>query len=71
MRTVDPKVSKLPGENLRTFLISQLTGIFKGCQPKTIHHLCDLYERARYSPDGFSPVQLETYRELLAHIGQV
>lgn len=71
LRAIDTKVLKLPGENLRTFLMSQLTGILKGCQPKNIHQLCDLYERARFSPDGFSTKELEAYKELLAHIVQM
>lgn len=71
LRALDAKISRLPGENLRAFLMSQLAGMLKGCQAKSIHQLCDLYERARFSPDGFSSAQLETYKEFLAHVVQV
>jgi len=67
----DSKVFRMPGENIRTFLMSQTIGLLKGAQPKCIHHLCDLYDRARYSPDGFSPHHLQAYRELIANLIQV
>lgn len=71
LKTADSKATRLPGENIRTFLIAQLSGILKGCQPKSIHQLCDLYERARFSPDGFNSQHLENYRELLANLVQM
>ena len=71
LKAADSKASRAPGENLRTFLIQQLQGVLKGCQPKSIHQLCDLYERARFSPDGFSSNNLENYRELVASLVQV
>ena len=58
----------MPGETVRPFLMSLLTGVLKGCPPKTVHQLCDLYERARFSPDSFSPNHLESYRELVASL---
>jgi len=71
LKAADSKAIKLPGENIRTFLIAQSAGILKGCQPKTIHQLCDLYDRARFSPDGFNSQHLENYRELLANLVQI
>jgi len=71
LKAADSKAIKLPGENIRTFLIAQSAGILKGCQPKTIHQLCDLYDRARFSPDGFNSQHLENYRELLANLVQM
>ena len=41
----DSKVFRMPGENLRTFLMSQIVGLLRGGQPKNIHQLCDLYDR--------------------------
>jgi len=41
----DSKVFRMPGENLRTFLMSQIVGLLRGSQPKNIHQLCDLYDR--------------------------
>lgn len=67
----DSKVCRMPGENLRTFLMSQINGSLKGSQPKSIHQLCDLYERARFSPDGFSVNHLEVYRELVTYLVQM
>ncbi|KAK4028831.1 protein C1orf43 homolog [Daphnia magna] len=71
LQTADPKACRMPNENLRPFLMAQLPGILKTCQPKTIHLLCDLYERARFSPDGFSSNHLENYRELVANLVQI
>lgn len=71
LKASDSKATRMPGENLRTFLMSQLTGILKGCQPKNVHQLCDLYEKARFSPDGFSSNHLETYREIMANCVQM
>ena len=71
LQAADPKAGRMPNENLRTFLMAQLSGILKGCQPKTIHQLCDLYEKARFSPDGFTSNNLEIYRELVANLVQM
>ena len=71
LQAADPKAGRMPNENLRTFLMTQLSGILKGCQPKTIHQLCDLYEKARFSPDGFTSNNLEMYRELVANLVQM
>ncbi|EFX67776.1 hypothetical protein DAPPUDRAFT_63713 [Daphnia pulex] len=68
LQAADPKAGRMPNENLRPFLMAQIPGILKGCHPKTIHQLCDLYERARFSPDGFTSNHLETYRELVASL---
>jgi len=71
LKTADSKATRQPGENIRTFLMAQSTGSLKGCQPKSIHQLCDLYDRARFSPDGFNSNHLENYRELLANLVQI
>jgi hypothetical protein len=68
LQAAEPKAGRMPNENLRPFLMAQIPGILKGCHPKTIHQLCDLYERARFSPDGFTSNHLETYRELVASL---
>ena len=67
----DSKVMRMPGDNLRTFLMGLITGILKGCNSKNIHTLCDLFERARYSPDSFTSDHLEEYRSQLANLIQV
>ena len=71
LKCADGKVSRMPGENLRTFLISQLSGVLKGCSVRNIHQLCDFYERARYSPENFTSGHLSEYRELVANLVQV
>ncbi len=71
LKLADERAVRQPGDPLRGFLLALLAAVLRGAGAGAVHQLCDLYERARFSPDSFTAQHLHDYRQHLAHLVQV